>query len=64
MEQEREEVIVYDGPYSAGSFMTDGEDEKVRRQETKDVIVTNGLNNATSHGEVHTNVDDEEFTKK
>jgi len=64
LEQEREEVIVYDGPYSAGSFMTDGEDEKVRRQETKDVIVTNGLNNATSHGEVHTNVDDEEFTKK
>ena len=47
-----------DGPYSAGSYMTDGEDEKIRRQETQDVFVTNGLYNVTSHGEAHTNLDD------
>jgi len=55
---------VYDGPYSANSTnISDGEDEKTRRQETKGVIVTNGLYNATSHGEVHTNVDDEKPMK-
>ena len=54
---------MYDGQYSAGSYMTDGEDEKIRRQETEDVLVPNGLYNSTSHGEVHTNVGDEKSMK-
>ena len=55
---------MHDGPYNTPLHTKDGEDEKVRRQENKDVIVTNGRYNPTTQGEVYTNVDDEEFTKK
>ena len=49
---------MYYGPYSASLYMPKGDDEKIRRQKNKDVIVHNGLYNATSDREVNTNVDD------